>query len=694
MTVFISLVVDDFQKVFQQQVQNSKSGGRRYGAGSPTARRPVRGLEIKDDTYAMIKVIDAGGNEIPLFDSGSKDPNDGKTTKYSNFLLQSVNEARMEKQQIVETFGEAYIFFFGEQPRFLDVTAVLLNSLDFNWHAEWWENYDNYLRGTKLVESGARVYLFYDDIIVEGYMLMAQTGLTQDMPLAATLQFRLFVTNYSNISLTDDDYYPIRAGAVLPAGVDLTSNDGTGALTPTSPTGPTQAQLAASAVTAILQQQGAAQIQQQIQDIQFNQLLTQEEQAAAITALQGSSFGFGGGVTLISTLQQGLSSTAFPAQNIQSFLQNAAAVVQGASQSAFGGVAPDPNLVRTIPLRGRITDNSDEYIGGSPSTSTPSSATDQSPGAFSPVGGNSQDPVGDLNQQALMRGAQLGTSNFYGFGMVPYTPGQGFVTAGAFGRPAGAGGGFSGGSVGQGFSGGGYYPGAGGGALTGSQGSAPGGSAALINNLSQQGFFGGNNGGPRGVGVYPGVGFGFGQGQGPGFSNSYGYTSKVGGAYGGSLGGTFGPGVGGGLGGFGSDSYGNPEFPQSGNPLSQQYVQSPFGLPTGSPFGLGITQSGPNTTSVYAYTAGIGPDGRLQIGTGASAFAGAGPNPGVFGGPGSLGGFGSTTTLSIPIIFDGSATVGAVAAMPMSISGDGVFSLQAVPGDFDPTLMSGGLGVG
>ena len=79
-------------------------------------------------------------------------------------MLQNVQEAHMEKHQIVETFGESYIFFFGEAPRFIDVSAVIINSHDFNWEAEWWDNYNRFLRGTKSVEQGARTYLFYDEI--------------------------------------------------------------------------------------------------------------------------------------------------------------------------------------------------------------------------------------------------------------------------------------------------------------------------------------------------------------------------------------------------------------------------------------------------------------------------------------------------------------------------------------------------
>lgn len=179
-------------------------GRKRAGAG--VARRPVRGIEIKPDTYAMMKVLLADGTPLPLFDQSKFDGTGDETT---SFLLQSAQESRMEKHQIIETFGDAYIFFFGEHPRFIDYTAVLLNSNDFNWEAEFDANYDKYYRGTKLVELGARLYLFYDDTIVEGYMMNVQKMKSSGEPNSVQIQFKVFLTGQSNVSLVGTPDYPI-----------------------------------------------------------------------------------------------------------------------------------------------------------------------------------------------------------------------------------------------------------------------------------------------------------------------------------------------------------------------------------------------------------------------------------------------------------------------------------------------------
>jgi len=223
MAVFIELTTDAFEEVLAKQKRGKNKGDRSARAGRRIARRPTRGLEIKDDTYAMIKLISASGHEIPLIDSSSPD---GQTSSgYANFMLQSVQEARMEKHQIVETFGDSYIFFFGESPRFIDVSAVIVNSHDFNWEAEWWENYNKYLRGTKSAEMGARVYLFYDDNIVEGYIVQSQAAKSADNPLMLQMNFRMFITNYQNISFIGNPNFPVRDSVMLPAGVDLTAGN-------------------------------------------------------------------------------------------------------------------------------------------------------------------------------------------------------------------------------------------------------------------------------------------------------------------------------------------------------------------------------------------------------------------------------------------------------------------------------------
>jgi hypothetical protein len=308
MAVFIEVTTDAFQERFDKIAKGKKQSRR---AGADNVRRPLRGLEVKDDTYGIIKVITSNGEEIPLVDSSDSR---GTSESYSNFIIQSVNEARMEKHQIVETFGESYIFFFGEAPRFLDVQCVLIDSHDFNWYAEFWENYNRYFRGTKLVEMGARAYLFYDDNIVEGYMLNATAVKTSEAPLMVQLSFRLYLTNYSNISLIGDPNFPVRGSLILPPGVD-----------------------------------------------DINQLPQDRGKYLATLGANLQNAGFGGGEQFQKAFSQGGSFADVPEQLYGVFLNAIQALGELDTRSI------DRQLT---PLRSKISDNNDEYTLPSGSLTT------------------------------------------------------------------------------------------------------------------------------------------------------------------------------------------------------------------------------------------------------------------------------------------------------------------------------------
>jgi hypothetical protein len=219
MATFIEVQTDGFAN----NVVQAKSNPLSYEG----VRRPFRGIEIKQDTYGIIKVMKDNGDELPLVDAGGPNPpsatnstgagtksqneRSGYTTthNYSNFIIQRIQDSREEKQQILETFGDSYIFFFGERPRILQVSGLLMNTLDFNWRTEFWHNYEHTLRGTKLVEQGARIYLYWDDIVVEGYMLGATASDDASMPYHIPFNFHLFVTNHMYLSTIGDDDYPI-----------------------------------------------------------------------------------------------------------------------------------------------------------------------------------------------------------------------------------------------------------------------------------------------------------------------------------------------------------------------------------------------------------------------------------------------------------------------------------------------------
>lgn len=174
-------------------------------------RRPTRGLLLSSDTPASLSIRTTTGGEARLLKNSSLSPDAGENPEKAwfttNFMLQAVSVSRNEKFQEIETFGPTYGFFFGERPIMITAQAVLLSTPDFPWVEEWWWNYAHGLSGTKLTEANSRVYLEYNDMILEGYILNCQLGETADNPNSVSLTFTMWVTQID---------YKIDIGATTP----------------------------------------------------------------------------------------------------------------------------------------------------------------------------------------------------------------------------------------------------------------------------------------------------------------------------------------------------------------------------------------------------------------------------------------------------------------------------------------------
>lgn len=313
MAVFISVTTDPFNDTDIRQRQPQEN-----------VRRPLRGITIKEDTYAVLRAKTATGEDIPFLDSSSPSVEDGigRSSHYSNFIVQQIQEQRVEKQQIVETFGEDYIYFFGERPRFLNVSGVLLNTKDFNWKSEFWENYERYLRGTRLVEQNARLYFYFDDIVVEGYIVSASTAQDSQSPYHLPFQFQMFVCNYAILSTVGSVFFQQEAQAAL---------DSTGA--------PTSAGLAPE---------------------------DPESQAAAAQAAarQGASGGLNG---FLASAQQFITDASFTVQNTLETIKNTfygrrIVVPQGLGQTIYNPPITNQASFEPAKINRPIHEMNDEYV--------------------------------------------------------------------------------------------------------------------------------------------------------------------------------------------------------------------------------------------------------------------------------------------------------------------------------------------
>ena len=163
---------------------------------SVNVRRPLHGMELLEDTYATITVRTAGGNALNvLADTSTPESSVYAKSSTTNIIVQRIDESRQEKQQIIETFGEDFVYYYGQRPRMLQVNAILPDSLEFQYAQEFWTNYDRALRGTRLVTRDARVFFDVAGQIFEGYLSTAQTSRSADQPRIIQLNFTMYITH-------------------------------------------------------------------------------------------------------------------------------------------------------------------------------------------------------------------------------------------------------------------------------------------------------------------------------------------------------------------------------------------------------------------------------------------------------------------------------------------------------------------
>lgn len=118
----------------------------------------------------------------------------------TKFFLENVQESRAEKVQVMDTFGEWIAFFFGRKPEVYAFSGTLLNARNHDWKNEFQENYDHFLRGTEAVRRRATMMIQYDDVVVEGYMLNCDIGISAASDKGTPFSFNLLVINRSPIN--------------------------------------------------------------------------------------------------------------------------------------------------------------------------------------------------------------------------------------------------------------------------------------------------------------------------------------------------------------------------------------------------------------------------------------------------------------------------------------------------------------
>lgn len=151
------------------------------GSSTPYASIRLRGRDVKNNN----KEIDF----IPA---------------YTKFILESVQESSQERSQIIETFGETWVFLFGTRPLIYNFSGTLINTRNANWVQDFDFIYNNFLKGTRAVELKARTIISYGGRQVEGFLLSTSNQTVAATEEGVPFQMQMIVTKRNYLGFSED----------------------------------------------------------------------------------------------------------------------------------------------------------------------------------------------------------------------------------------------------------------------------------------------------------------------------------------------------------------------------------------------------------------------------------------------------------------------------------------------------------
>lgn len=89
--------------------------------------------------------------------------------KFKQFIVMQMSAQHQERMQIVETNEHYQALFFGKRAESLQISGLLKHTIENPWSQNMLFAWDEYMRGTKLVEGGNICQLFIDGVLYEGY---------------------------------------------------------------------------------------------------------------------------------------------------------------------------------------------------------------------------------------------------------------------------------------------------------------------------------------------------------------------------------------------------------------------------------------------------------------------------------------------------------------------------------------------
>lgn len=134
---------------------------------------------------------------------------------YSKFILDSVQESHTERSQIVETFGDFYVFMFGQRPPVYNFSGTLINAKNASWVTDFMYMYETYLRGTRCVDNNAVAIITYGGRQIEGLILNTSNQTAAATEAGVPFQFSIVVFERRYYNFSPDMGYSLDSKGVL-----------------------------------------------------------------------------------------------------------------------------------------------------------------------------------------------------------------------------------------------------------------------------------------------------------------------------------------------------------------------------------------------------------------------------------------------------------------------------------------------
>lgn len=138
----------------------------------------------------------------PIYANGEA-PQPGYTNnKFKQFILTQLSTASQERMQIVETNQEFQVLFYGQKPEILQLSGILKNTLENPWSMNMLFQWDEQIRGSRLVEDGNILQIYVDGELYTGYPFSFQRSKVAPNDFLVNFNMSFIVKNRISVYTT------------------------------------------------------------------------------------------------------------------------------------------------------------------------------------------------------------------------------------------------------------------------------------------------------------------------------------------------------------------------------------------------------------------------------------------------------------------------------------------------------------